>query len=377
MPVWVAAAAKAALTVLSGHPFCADQELFLPDEDRILIVPVSSASVLFGGQSAMGISYVNSPNTLDITNNLEIWTSVQLIGIDELKDEIKSNLYDSWLYLLPGFGVGKLKSTGDLYLSEFAKDLFLKNFRSFVPDRYILQIEITLPQGRNLAKRTSNESFGIVEGLSLIGTQAEVQISASPEQLRNTLNQLRLICDNLSFKGNLIFVIGENGLSIAKRLGLAEFPILKVGNWLGPLIVSAAELGVQNVLLLGYHGKLIKLAGGIFHTHNHLADARIEILTSLAVKENLPLKLVHVINLSESIEDAFLALNKIEPQIARSLWFKIANEIEVSSKNYLNRYGDWSLKIGAALFDRKRDLRWFGSNGISQLKGFAITFDNE
>ena len=42
------------------------------------------------------------------------------------------------------------------------------------------------------------------------------------------------------------------------------------------------------MILFGYHGKLIKLAGGIFHTHNHLADARIEILVCLAVKEKVP-----------------------------------------------------------------------------------------
>ena len=36
--------------------------------------------------------------------------------------------------------------------------------------------------------------------------------------------------------------------------------------------------------LLEYHGKLIKLAGGIFHTHHHLADGRLDVLTALAVE---------------------------------------------------------------------------------------------
>ena len=34
-----------------------------------------------------------------------------------------------------------------------------------------------------LAERTSNKSFGIVDGLSIIGTSAETHSSASPDQL--------------------------------------------------------------------------------------------------------------------------------------------------------------------------------------------------
>ena len=67
---------------------------------------------------------------------------------------------------------------------------------------------------------------------------------------------------------------GENGFDLALKLGLASHQILKVGNWLGPLFVAAAESEVKKLLVLGYHGKLVKLAGGIFHTHHHLADGR-------------------------------------------------------------------------------------------------------
>ena len=81
-------------------------------------------------------------------------------------------------------------------------------------------------------------------------------------------------------------------------------PIIKIGNWIGPLLVDAAVKKVKTVILFGYHGKLIKLAGGIFHTHNHLADGRIEILVYLAVQEKVPreiiVKLSHLKNLVEA-----------------------------------------------------------------------------
>jgi len=37
--------------------------------------------------------------------------------------------------------------------------------------------------------------------------------------------------------------------------------LLKTANWLGPLLVEAGRQGVKAILLFGYHGKLMKLAG--------------------------------------------------------------------------------------------------------------------
>jgi len=69
--------------------------------------------------------------------------------------------------------------------------------------------------------------------------------------------------------------VGENGLDLSKNW-VNTNQLLKTANWLGPLLVEAGIQGVKAILLFGYHGKLIKLAGGIFHTHHHLADGRLK-----------------------------------------------------------------------------------------------------
>ena len=153
-----------------------------------------------------------------------------------------------------------------------------------------MKLEIIFPNGEFLAERTSNKSFGIVHGLSIIGTSAETYSSASADQLEQAKTNLAKVIKN-DFKGKVVFVIGENGLNLAKTCNI-DLPIIKVGNWIGPLLVDAAIKNVKTVILFGYHGKLIKLAGGIFHTHNHLADARIEILVYLAVQEKLPPEII-------------------------------------------------------------------------------------
>ena len=172
-----------------------------------------------------------------------------------------------------------------------------------------MNLEIIFPNGKFLAERTSNQSFGIVDGLSIIGTSAETYSSSSPDQLEDAKRKLANLTKN-DFKGKVVFVIGENGLNLAKNCNV-KFPIIKVGNWIGPLLVDAAIKNVKTVILFGYHGKLIKLAGGIFNTHNHLADGRIEILVYLAVKEKVPSEIVVKLSYLHTLEDALLVLKNL------------------------------------------------------------------
>ena len=53
------------------------------------------------------------------------------------------------------------------------------------------------------------------------------------------------------------------------------------------MLVEAGLHQANSVLLLGYHGKLIKLAGGIFNTSSHIADAKLEIISAAVVETQL------------------------------------------------------------------------------------------
>ena len=223
-----------------------------------------------------------------------------------------------------------------------------------------------------MALKTSNTAFGVVDGLSLIGTQAEVQTSASPDQLQKCRKVLQIKCSEPTFDGSLTFVIGEIGLDLAKKFGLPSNQIIKIGNWIGPLLVQAAQNGVKKLLLFGYHGKLVKLAGGVFHTHHHLADGRLEILTSLAVREAISFDLINLISKSTSVENALLTLEVSNPDAISLIWGRMAKEIEIKSQSYVNRYLSSSMEIGSVLFDRKRQIRWAGFEGLKQINSLGL-----
>ena len=149
-----------------------------------------------------------------------------------------------------------------------------------------------------------------------------------------------------------------------------NLPIIKIGNWIGPLLVDAAIKKVKTVILFGYHGKLIKLAGGIFHTHNHLADGRIEILVYLAVHEKLPLKIIFKLSQVKTLEDALLLLERFDKSLADKLFQNLSTKIENRSFDYVNRYVKTDMEIASIIFDKKRKIRWAGIHGKKYISIF-------
>jgi cobalt-precorrin-5B (C1)-methyltransferase len=367
LPVWVCAAARAALQVLRGDPFMARQALQLdPDQPQTASVPVQAAAPLADGW-VLGVAQCDpGPGVLDLTRNLQVWVALRW-------SELPGASEADWLQLEAGEGVGLHAASGAPCLSAYARALLACNLRPLVPQGRALQLRLVIPAGRQLAARTSNAAFGVVDGLALIGTQAAVQRSAAPEQLEVALAQLRSLASAPDFAGALVLVIGENGLDLAPRLGLPPELLVKAGNWIGPLLVAAAEAGVQRLLLFGYQGKLIKLAGGIFHTHHHLADGRAEVLTALAALEGLsgePLRAVHACG---TVDEALQRLDQLEPALAARLRRRIAQAIEQRSAAYLQRHGHAGPGVGAVLFDRQRRLCAQGVLGSGLLQALGAS----
>jgi cobalt-precorrin-5B (C1)-methyltransferase len=397
LPVWVAAAARAALGSLLGEPVAPVVALDLLEPPGVGAVSVEAAALLGDGW-ALGQARCDPGEGLDLTRGLVVWVllrwrklvpdgpaaeatagSTPAIRTGSVVEfpagpSLQSSPPQSsavaasalpapaalepspqdWLLIEAGEGVGIHAASGDACLSDYARRLLAANLRPLVPSGQGLQLRVVLPAGRALAERTSNAAFGVVEGLALIGTRAAVQAGASPDQLEATLGALREQAGAPEFKGDLVLVIGENGLDLAPRLGLPHQLLLKAGNWIGPVLVAAAEAGARRLLLFGYQGKLIKLAAGIFHTHHHLADGRAEVLTAFAALEGLAGEALASLHAAPTVEAALAELEAADPALAQRLRARLVAAVETRSSAYLARHGGGSLAVGAVLFDRSR-----------------------
>ena len=379
LPVWVAAAARSALGQLLGESFVAQPMLHLDpqgdpvadgaadqvaaaEQSLLSPVPVEAAALLAPGR-ALAMARCEAGEGLDLTRGLRVWVELSWLNPPPLPQ-------DDWLQLEAGEGAGVHAASGALCHSAFARRLLECNLRPHVPAGQGVRLRLTLPQGRALAERTSNAAFGVVDGLALIGTQAEVQRSAAPDQLAAVRAELERRAGRTGGCPDLVLVIGENGLDLAAQLGLSPALLLKAGNWLGPALVAAAEQGVRRLLLFGYQGKLIKLAGGIFHTHHHLADGRREVLTALAALQGIPAPQLAALHAAASVESALAELERWDAAAAEGLRARVSAAVEERSATYLARYGQQAMAVGAVLFDRQRRICARGPLGVQLLEAF-------
>lgn len=357
LPVFACASAVAALHYLChSNGDLTEVTLDLVEPAQTVKIAIEQVALLQPGM-ALAISRSDPGDNLDLTRNTPIWAKVEWVEQLDVTEQITPQIG-----LQGGEGIGYHRSSGQVAIYRYARQLFEQNLTPLLPANQKIRVTLILPQGRQLAQRTSNEAFGVVEGLSLLGTTGISQPLSSPQQLEIYQAELK---SKASQAKNLVFCWGENGLNLAQILGIPVEQTVKTANWLGPMLVTAAEAGVESILLLGYHGKLIKLAGGIFHTHHHLADSRLEILTAHCAVLGLPTQALKTILNCETTEAALDYLRKLDGTVgnltADSHWVvqvyqAIAAKIDQRTAAYIRQYSPQIIQVGSVLFDRRRQI---------------------
>ena len=361
LPVFACAAAVAALNCLRQQ----QQEtvtLNLIEPNQTVEIPIEQAAQI-GQKTALAITRSDPGDNIDLTRNTPVW------AIAELSDSLTPTQLEGQIVIKAGEGVGRqMNADGKAAIYRYAQRLLTENLQRHLEPGERLQVTIILPQGRQLARRTSNEAFGVVEGLSLLGTSGIAQPLSAPGQLEAYRQELATKAEQFDC---LVFCVGENGLSLAQQLGINPQQLVKTANWLGPLLVAAGISSVREILLFGYHGKLIKLAGGIFHTHHHLADGRLEILTAQCVQTGLPVPILQQLFASPTTEAALQQLRELDEE-QHSEWVKrvyegIAATIDRRSQDYISKHAQREVCVGSVLFDRDRTIIVSSRNGTALL----------
>lgn len=366
LPVFACAAAVAALRWLQTQQPDTSVTLELINPEQTAEIPIQQVAGL-GSEMSLAITHSNPGANLDLTRDTPIWGLVQWAGASQ-QETIK---------IQGGEGIGINQATGESAIYSYAQELLLHNLQKALGQDQKIFVTIILPEGRTLAERTSNSAFGIVSGLSLLGTSGISQALSAPAQLE--IFRQDLVQKAQSSK-QLVFCIGENGLDLATKAGIPPELQVKTANWLGPLLVEAGLQGVNSLVLWGYHGKLIKLAGGIFHTHHHLADARQEILTAHCAQLGLTGDPLQAIFQAPTIEAAYQILEDLTLSTrvpwTTQVFSQITNAIETRTQAYIYNHTGGQVQVGCVLFNRQRELFAWGDQGraiYSQMLHLAET----
>ena len=239
----------------------------------------------------------------DITNGASVFTTVRKIFGDEI-------------IFKAGLGVGRITKPGlQLPVGEPAINPGPRKLIQNVAAEFTLgglEVEISIPEGVDLAKKTLNPILGVEGGLSIIGTTGVLR-PMSEEAFKNSLVPQIDVAKAAGFD-ELIFVPGKIGETIAKKIGFPDGAIIQTSNFIGFMLEAAAEREIKKIILCGHLGKLAKVAAGIFHTHNHVADGRLETLAAYSAAEGLPASEVQKILDANTTEDAaqIISANHLE-----------------------------------------------------------------
>jgi cobalt-precorrin-5B (C1)-methyltransferase len=336
---------------------------------------------LLSDRSALAITRSDPGDNLDLTRHTPIWSVVSWAEAGQVEQ----------VAIAGGEGIGRIVSLdaqgdrsgknraaedADAAIYAYARELLQHNLTRELTAEQKIKVTVILPAGRELALRTSNAAFGVVEGLSLLGTSGISQPLSAPAQLEAFRQSLK---DKASQYKDLVFCLGENGLDLALQMGIEPERRLKTANWIGPLLVEAGLLGLRSILLFGYHGKLIKLAGGVFHTHHQVADARAEIMAACCVEAGLPLPVTQQILACPTIEAALGILRDLDQaqgcDWVRRVYGGVTRRIDARSQAYIQihsqthgqihgqTHSQQSVLVGSVLFDRRRQIVFKSEQG--------------
>ena len=350
LPVFTCAAAVAALSWLRQNvSSLSTVSINLLEPREIVDIPIEQVALL-KNNTALAITRSDPGNNLDLTRNTPIWAMVELATVSEIETSEQ-------IVIIGGAGIGHNVHSGEAAIYGYARRLLQENLQPKINQNEQIKVKVILPEGRQLATRTSNSAFGIVEGLSLLGTTGVSQPLSLPGQLETYQEELQQKAMQFN---SLVFCVGENGLDIAGKMGISPEQTVKTANWLGPMLVAAAIAGVESILLLGYHGKLIKLAGGIFHTHHHLADGRLEILTAHCANIGLPTSVIQEVFTCTTTEKALKLLRSIDTNNqddwVGKVYGAIASKIDQRCQAYIFNHSQKQVQVGSMLFDRDREI---------------------
>lgn len=206
-----------------------------------------------------------------------------------------------------------------------------------------LEVEISVPEGINLAEKTFNPRLGILGGISILGTSGIVE-PMSTQALKDTIY---IELKQQKFLGQKVACVspGNYGLDFMKKnFDYNLDKSVKCSNFIGESLDMAIDLGFNKFLLCGHIGKLIKISGGIMNTHSKEGDCRMELLTCAAIKSGCSLETAKKILDSVSSEEG-ISFIKNEGKLEETMKY-ILKKIMF----YLNKRANGKLEIACIVF---------------------------
>jgi len=266
-----AAAAKACAIMLVKDEIISSVKLILPNGKELLL---DIEDVLAEENTVSCCIVKDSGDDPDVTNGIKIYARVE-----KTEKDIKID---------GGIGVGRVTKRGlpckigDAAINPVPMKMIenaLEEISAFHHYTGGFDVEIFIPEGAEIAKRTFNPRLGIIGGISVLGTTGIVE----PMSEKALVETIKLEINSKKYnREEILFVSpGNYGLKFAdQNFDLNIDLAVKCSNFIGETLDYALYTGFEKILIIGHIGKLVKIAAGVMNTHSKIADCRNEIFAA-------------------------------------------------------------------------------------------------
>jgi cobalt-precorrin-5B (C1)-methyltransferase len=273
----------------------------------------------------------------DVTHGLQVWVEV-------VPEPGKASVT-----FMAGPGVGTVTKyglpvqVGEPAINPVPRQMIANELAQVLPPNWGASVIVSVPGGEEAARKTLNPKLGVVGGISILGTTGIVN-PMSEEAFKTSLVPQLIQAKTLGFK-TLVLVPGRIGAKRASEIyGIPSEATAEMSNFVGFMLMECRALGFKEVILMGHISKLIKVAAGVFHTHNRVADARFETLATHCAllgmcQDDLQTLMDHI-----TIEGA---LDLVEEKGFQAVYPRLA--AQVSKRATEHTYGE--LQVGTVLLN--------------------------
>ena len=302
---------------------------------------VAEIEPIFCERDKKGACFVqkDAGDDADSTNGIKIKSEVQIFRNESKKIEVE---------IFGGRGVGIVtkpglnQKVGEAAINSVPRKMIFENVQKICAENGFfgkVRVEIGAEDGEKIAERTFNKNLGIVGGISILGTSGVVE-PMSEQALKDAISaEISVaLAGQTGKKRALVITPGNIGEEFTKKIPKIErLPTVRCANFIGHALEESKNFGATHVFLIGHAGKLVKIAGGIWNTHSHEADCRMEIIAahaSLSSFESLDKSDFSRIMDAVTVDSAFdvldetNSLNATAKSIIRAAFQKISQKIK-------------------------------------------------
>ncbi|MBC2711481.1 MAG: cobalt-precorrin-5B (C(1))-methyltransferase [Desulfosarcina sp.] len=168
-----------------------------------------------------------------------------------------------------------------------------------------IHVEVFVPEGERLAKKTLNARLGIIGGLSILGTTGIVR-PMSHEAYVATIEKAMDVARAAGLT-HLVLTTGRRSERFAQDRWpeLAEESFIQIGDFFQVAMAAAAKRRFSSATLAVFFGKAVKMAQNIPHTHAAKSELTLEALARWTLEQTGNPELAGRIAASNTARHAF------------------------------------------------------------------------